>query len=417
MAVCIDRVKETEIVRISPGIAAAIRAWGKPVTNEDLGAQCATDKERKQIADTGFEIRHHPDEPTPFLANRPEIAQKMTQISIETGGAAMRAMGWDDGADLMYMATSGAPDERGEYAKVVAKALNIDQVYLSYLACDGGGAALFDALKRAEVNPVLANNRIMVIATEPLGYFADPKKPTADLPIFGNASVALCFQPRSIATFGGKTVVIHDKEGVIRPPKTYDLPPVEKRVPHPDWYEVKEGGEEVFACSKEGAFLSLPTTGGDFMEMDGEGTARYFKYLVTGVQMEVLREYYKRFDKPEDRIDICVSHQPSGVVNRHTAKELAKLLRNEGLQNIDKETWMPWMMREVGMGNASSATSLAAFSYMAKLGLLLPKKRFVWSSYGAGAAVTVWPGEIIGTEPDKSFYFSWAGENGDPKTA
>lgn len=384
MAVETKLAKET-VVQVAPGISAAYGAWGREVTNKELEAMC-TDKERPLIAATRFTLRHLPFRPTPFLENREEIDRDMSEVGVRLGRQALEANGWDK-AEHLYVATSTAPDEIRKWAEKIAYLLDIEDMRLSCLACNGGGAAIFDSCRE----PELANDRVLILAVEALGYFANPKT-AADLAIFGNGGGAIAYRPRQIHVFNGKTVIVRDEKGVIRPPKTYDLPPAGERIKPPEWYEVRDGGEEVFACSKKGVFMSLPQpeAGNPYMRMDGEETAKFFKYLVLGVQQEVLEEYYGSHTEP---VEICISHQPSGVINRHNARGLWRWLKDEGLPIIDQNTGIPWVMDKVGMGNASSATVLIALATLAPA--LKPQQRFLFTSFGVGASVTAFVGEII----------------------
>lgn len=372
-------------IKVGPGIAVSYGAWGKEVLNKDLQKLCLTNKEWQLIGATRFTARHHPFEPTPFLPNREVIGRTMIEAGVGLAKEALQVNGWER-ADFLYAATSAPPDEDGKWAEKIAEQIGAQGVRINLLACNGGGEAFLNALK----NPQLTDKRVVIVATDPLGYLADPKDP-ALMAIFGTGASVLAFRPNSIRLFSGKTVVEKDQTGVIRSPKTYQLPPAEERIKPPDWYEVKEGAEEVFAYSDRGAYMVLPEAaeGNPFMEMDGEATAFYFRDRVVGVQEQVLTEYYANNKKP---IGAYICHQPSGVLTRHICRQLWKRLKSKNFPLVDRDNGVPWIMDGVGMGNASSATSLIAFAELAS-GLELGQN-FLFASYGAGGSISAWTGQI-----------------------
>lgn len=371
-------LSKKEIVKVGDEFSIAYGAWGNKVTNENLFKRFPDD-DQNLINFTRIVTRHQPEKPSPFLENRGKIGQEMVDAGLKIVRETLATNGWKK-ADHLVLASSTPPDKKGLWGSKIAEEIGAKDVKFSYLACDGAIAGLLDVLKTKS----LADKRVVILAVEALGYLANPEK-IADLTIFGNGGAAMAFRPRSIQLLNGKTVIIPDQKGVIRSPKTYTLPNKEDRIKIPDWYEIRENGEEVFAYSKKGAFLALPEPLGEeqsYMQMNGTDTAIYFKRLVPSIQVEVLKEYYSEFGR-DNLINLSISHQPSGVIKKHTTKRLAALLEQEGLPPIEKS---PWVMDEVGMGNVSSATTLIALAELIKM--ISKDEVFNITSYGIGSAIT-----------------------------
>lgn len=381
----IEKLTKERVIQVASEIVVAYGAWGKEVTNDHLRGLCSG-REWALIEASRFTARHHPFEPTPFLPNRETIGRTMTEVSIRLAKASLAANKWDR-ADYLYVATSAPPDEEGKWAEQIAEQIGARKIRISLLACNGGGEAFLSSLKR----PELVDKKVVVVAVDALGYLANPHNPV-ELAIFGTGASVLAYRPANIKLFTGKTVIEEDTKGVIRSPRTYQLPPTEERIEPPNWYEVREGAEGVFAYTERETVMLLPesTEGNPYMEMDGEATAFYFRDKVTSVQMEILSEYYKKYEEP---ISAYISHQPSGVVSRQICRQLWKYLKKEGLPvYADKDHGISWVMDRVGMGNASSATSLIAFGVLAPD--LEPGQRFLYTSYGGGASISAWTGQI-----------------------
>lgn len=379
----IPLLTQKEIVTVTPQFAIAHGSWGRSVTNQEIKERFA--KEAQAAPDfmdtTGIVLRHHPPQPLPFLENREKIGEEMIVAGIEVIRAAMTAVGWRE-ADCLALASSTPADEKGEWGQEIANASGIPTVRYHFLACDGGIDAWLSVLQRKEI---FRGCRVVIAAIEPLGYLVNPQS-FKDTTIFGNGVSAIAFRPDEVELINGETVITRDTQGVIRSPKTYDLPPPEKRLPIPAWYELGEGAQDVFGVSREGVFLKLPEPEGEedpnYLVMHGGPTARHFAKIVPPTVMEVIREGHRSL-LGQERIDRCVIHQPSRGVLGLVQKRLENGLRTEGFQ---LET--QWVLDQLEMGNCSSATTFAALAQLTRLGKIIPGRPINVTAYGVGSAVT-----------------------------
>lgn len=354
------------------------------MTNQDIKARFA-----QQLQDapgfleaTGIVLRHHPFEPLPFLENRGKIGEEMTRIGIEVTRAAMIKVGWKE-ADYLALASSTPADEEGVWGQEIASATGLPAVGYHFLACDGAIDGFLSLLQRKED---FRGCRVVVAAIESLGYLINPDS-LKDLTIFGNGAFAMAFRPDYVELINGKTRIEEDKLGVIRSPKTYNLPPQDRRLSIPSWYELGEEAESVFAVTSEGVFLKLPEPQAEedpkYLVMHGERTARYFARLAPPTLVEVIKEGYKRL-VGQEQIDLCVIHQPSRGVLGLIQRRIEAELRREGLPPLRSD----WVLDKLGMGNCSSATTPAVLGYLAKMGEIVPGQPFNITAFGVGSAVT-----------------------------
>lgn len=382
-----------EVVELTPDFLIASGSWGKFIYNHDLGAKFLLDKTGKELTDglsflrsTGITGRHHPEKTTPFLENRPQISKEMVRAGTEITKASMRAIGWRQ-ADHIIFSSSTPGDEKGEWGEEIARNCNIGSWGFSLAACDGAIAGCFDVLNR----PELADQRVVITAVEPLGYLVNPTN-FKDATIFGNGTAALSFRPNRVSFYNGKTLILPDKKGVICSPKTYGLPAEGAAETLPDYLQLAAGADQVFFYGNNKTILILPEVkdGSDpnFLTMDGLQTAMLFGREVPKITTEVLSRYYLDhpdfLDNPDSIISLCVSHQPSAGVLDIIARRLNNALGQLGLPTIK----IPWVMRGLGMGNASSAVSLIAMAELAKQGKIEPNKPFNQTAYGIGSALT-----------------------------
>lgn len=255
-----ELLTKKEVVLITSQFAVAYGAWGRLVDNQEIRKTFLDGLAGKElqaggdfIDGTGIIARYHADTPTIFLEHREQVAEEMVRAGTEAVRIAMQVNGWDK-ADHLFLATSTPGDERGLWGQEIARSTGIPKAEYHLLACDGGVNAFLSALKRKED---FRGARVVIAAVEPLAYLLSPDDFKART-IFGNGVAALAFRPDDVELINGKTRIDKDVLGVIRAPKTYDLPPESDRLSIPPWYELGEGAEEVFAVSNNGVFLKLP---------------------------------------------------------------------------------------------------------------------------------------------------------------
>lgn len=377
-------LSKQEVISVTPQFAIAYGTWGKPVTNQEIEDRFAEEVQANPdfLEATGITLRHHPPTPTPFLENRGKIGEEMVRVGIETTRAALRAVDWDR-ADYLVLASSTPADEQGLWGQEIASASGIPTVGYHFLACDGAIDGWLSVLQRKEV---FRGCRVVIAAVEPLGYLVNPQS-FKDTTIFGNGASAIAFRTDDVELINGKTRIEKDTLGVIRSPTTYDLPSPKRRLSMPAWYELGEGAESVFAVSQEGVFLRLPEPQAEedpkYLIMDGGPTARHFAKIVPPTVMEVLREGYRRL-LGQERVDLCVIHQPSRGVLGLNQRRLEAELRKAELPELR----IHWVLDQLEMGNCSSATTFAALAQLARLGEIMPGRLINVTAFGVGSAVT-----------------------------
>lgn len=376
-----------EVVSLTPNFTIAYGTWGRLITNGNLIQRFLAGKDEKETSDglkfiqaTGITGRHHPKKITPFLENREKVADEMVKAGVEITKASMYAQGWDK-ADHIIISSSTPGDPEGFWGEEIARKCRIGSVGFSFLACDGAVAALLDVLNREE----LADQRVVITAVEPLGYFVNPDN-LKDSTIFGNGVSSLCFRPNQITLYNGKTVVIPDEKGVICSPETYDLPSGKPQTQLPNHYELALGAENVFFYGENRVILTLPVIPEEadprFLTMNGVRTAALFGREVPNIAASVLATFYNSY--PGLRIYLCSSHQPSAGVLSLVDRRLNAVLEQSNLPPIE----VPWVMKPVGMGNASSAVSFIAMAELHKLRKIKPNEPFNVTAYGIGTGLT-----------------------------
>ena len=359
---------EREILSL-PEFAMAHGGWGTPVSNEDLIRRFP--ESQKAIEGTGFSTRYHSHESElgSFVDRKEHIREEMINVGASATTDVLRANNWQGAKVDRFIVTASTPPDRDRtWAGEIAKRSGIDpevtQTY--YLACAGWAVALLDVLK----DPNLYGKKVVITSAEALGYLIDPDN-AIDCATFGNGVASIAFRPGlTLEVLSGKTVILPDKKGVIRSPNCYNALDLESGA-LPEYYELHENSESVFVYGKNGVHLNLPVSkSGRHLEMDGVPTALFFKYAVPRVVVDVCSPY-------ADQLSLCISHQPSAPVLRHTAREVKKKLPN---------LEVPWA--KINTGNISSATTPSALGKLIKQGAVPPDKLFNITSYGVGSPIT-----------------------------
>jgi 3-oxoacyl-[acyl-carrier-protein] synthase III len=334
------------------------------------------------IEGTGIIQRHHTLPPVlrqegdPLIP--PEEADRQVGIAASLTRTALQANGWD-GADLLIVTSSIPPSD--DFPAAVAEASGLSQTTPRYylLACNGAVGALQDILRDGN----LRDARVVITAIEGLSLGVDFTDP-APAAIFGNGAASMAFRPRAITFHAGQTTIVPDTLGVIKLPKTYDLPPAGDEQDLLPWYSLEPGSEEIFACTADGVMTTLPISDHPHRaEMKGIPTARFFAKCVPPVVQQVLETCKEEGLAMPDPV-FGIFHQPSagvlGLVNRN----LEKMSASAGLPRLE----IPWVMDKVGMGNVSSATTLIAWAHLEQQGLV-PRGQVVnITGFGVGASVT-----------------------------
>ena len=381
------KLVKNEVIHPTERLAISYIAWGRLVSNGELLDQFAhVPKVEQIIGDTRIVERHHPEMQRFVTEEREALAEETIAVGTRVARQTLKKNRWD-GFDVIIVSSSLPPDSRGAWGEEIARRLGNSgaEVRFAYLACGGAGVAFHDILQEAEEDKELAKARVGIIAVEPLGWMlngADRSLEALTLRgIFGNGAVAMAFSPQDFELYGGKTVIVPDREGVIRVPHTYDL--VGERVTPPEWYEVEGVTEEEFAYTQRGVALKLaePKRYPNFAEMSGAETAILFKQVVPPVVVAVLKTVKEEYGI---EVDLGVFHQPSGVPFRHIDLRALrqKMLPAAGLRQMR----IPWVLDVVGMGNSSSATTLVALAEMFRRGEI-GREAFNVTSFGIGMAI------------------------------
>ncbi|MGQ9584142.1 MAG: 3-oxoacyl-[acyl-carrier-protein] synthase III C-terminal domain-containing protein [Anaerolineae bacterium] len=363
-------------------ISIAYGAWGRPFDNETLITMMGVEGGRSLIEATLITQRHY-IYPFPVRAEGdplfpPEEVERELTIGAALIRLALAANGWQD-ADLL-IATSSLPpcdDFPQRLAERAGLASRPTKRY--YLACNGAVAALLDILQ----DDSLREARVVIASVEGLSVSSDGTD-VAALAIFGNGAAAIAFRPRQITLLAGQTAIVPDTMGVIRVPRTYDLPPPAERRAPPPWYTLAPGAEEMFAFGDDGVVTTLPVSRKVYhSEMEGLTTARFFARVVPPVVQELLESYRRVQAKVPERL-FGLFHQPSGGVLALVNRGLEKISAKLGLPRMD----VPWVMDQVGMGNVSSATTPIALAHLMQAGRLPRGEAFNITGFGVGASIT-----------------------------
>lgn len=378
-----------EVVKIpNKKLAIAWGAWGEALENNELIRRFAAEKDRKMIETTLITWRYHDlphrlrkkGEPLFSL----EEKEKLINIGAQLTRLALWKNGWQD-AELLIVTASIPPCSN--FPEEIAQRANLGKIptRCCYLACNGVPAALLDVLQDKD----LRETRVVITAVEGLSPFIDFKDP-ASVAIFGNLGAAMAFLPYEIELLGGKTVVKPDRYGVIRVPKAYDLPALEERQDKPEWYELEEGANEVFAFTKKGVMMLLPPSTNllNYIEMDGSKTAKLFGRIAAPLVGDVLIKCFPKGISLSGSL-LVISHQPSGVVrivNNRIERERIQLQRELGIEWPRLE--IPWVLDRAGVGNGSSATFPVALAKLAKDNQIPKENPFIFLGFGIGSSAS-----------------------------
>jgi 3-oxoacyl-[acyl-carrier-protein] synthase III len=386
-------------VRRIPGVAVAYGGVGRPVTNPELWGEFEgrfqSDKDRQEarisMDGSGIILRYRPADGK-LYSDAPELLRP------ETIGAAsaltrktLEANGWDK-ADYLIGVTSFPPDAKSQWVGEVAAGFGIREFGEVNATCNGSALAMVEVLK----NPALRGSRVVIAAYEPLGRFTDPNDFMSQV-IFGSGGAAIAFDPGSFKLLGAKTMIQQDTEGVIKVPKSYEVPGLSRQDKLPDWFVVEPGSEGIVSYSDRLVRITLPEPERDKskLEMSGQGTARYFTKLVADALIDNLVRYYgETSDALSNPIGLSVGHQPSkpvfSLVERRLKREIAG---NDQLRGVTPPE-MPWLLEKARMSNISPGTFLVALAE--SLGRIESQdKLFTGLGYGVGSSWSAFTAQYL----------------------
>lgn len=367
-----------ELARLGEKIPVMYAGWGDHFATDEMITRWSMPETPDLLKDTirsygvsgGYFYGNDYDPNTPDAHEQSAI--QMTAMA----EALMRLRGWDH-AELRLATISEHPDIAQEVIRrLEEKELHIDGVKTYGLACDGGGAAMIDAIADLE-----ASGRQMVfISAESLSGKSVPRENLAMSTLFGNGGGGTAFIP------GEELSLVHpelvqayvekDRRGVIEVPRVYEVDLLRRdHTPTqlPSWYKVKEGANFLFS---DNVVANEMTTSGDTGNMKIE-TGPVFRQLVEPLVTELLEKYYALFPDYGDKIRLTLLHQPSKTIIDNIARKLKKRFG-------DRCPEIPWFMQDTGFNNISSGNIFIAMAEAAKQNLLHPGEVFFLGSFGIG---------------------------------
>jgi hypothetical protein len=192
-------------------------------------------------------------------------------------------------------------------------------------------------------------------------------------------------------------MIQQDTEGVIKVPKSYEVPGLSRQDKLPDWFVVEPGSEGIVSYSDRLVRITLPEPERDKskLEMSGQGTARYFTKLVADALIDNLVRYYgETSDALSNPIGLSVGHQPSkpvfSLVERRLKREIAG---NDQLRGVTPPE-MPWLLEKARMSNISPGTFLVALAE--SLGRIESQdKLFTGLGYGVGSSWSAFTAQYL----------------------
>ncbi|MEK7079077.1 MAG: 3-oxoacyl-[acyl-carrier-protein] synthase III C-terminal domain-containing protein [Patescibacteria group bacterium] len=369
---------KTELAFLGERIPVMYAGWGNYLTTEEMISQWSIQETPQILKDA---IRSYGVSGGYFYGNdhdpsTPEAHEQSIIHMTAMAEGLMKLRGWVH-ADLRLATISEHPDIAQEVVKRLEdKGLHIDGVKTYGLACDGGGAAMIDAIADPE-----ANGRQMVfVAAENLSGKSVPRENLAMSTLFGNGGGGTAFIP------GEELSLVHqdlvqayvekDVRGVIEVPRVYQVDMLRQDhtpIQLPYWYEVKEGANFLFS---DDVIANEMTTSGNTGNMKIE-TGPVFTQLVEPRVRKLLDKYYDLFHEEENIIRLAILHQPSKIIIEHIARKLKKHF-GERCPEI------PWFMQDTGFNNISSGNIFIAMTEAAKRNLLHPGEVFFFGSFGIG---------------------------------
>lgn len=386
-------------VRKIPGIAVVYGGVGRPVTNPELWGEFEgrwqSEKEmqgaRLSMDGSGIILRYRPIDGK-LYADDPKLLRPETIGAVSAlTRKGLDANGWDK-ADYLIGVTSFPPDAKSEWVEEVALRFGIPEFGEVNATCNGSALAMVEVLK----NPALKGSRVVIVAYEPLGRFIDPEDFMSQV-IFGSGGAAVAFNPGIFKLLGAKTMVQRDTEGVIKVPKSYEVPGLDMSAKLPNWFVVEPGSEGIVTYSDRLVRIALPEPEKDKskLEMNGQGTARYFTKLVTDALIDNLVRYYSETpDALNNPIGLSVGHQPSkpvfSLVERRLKREIAT---NDQLRGVTAPE-MPWLLDRARMSNISPGTFLIALAESLER-IEIQNKIYTGLGYGVGSSWSAFTAQYL----------------------
>ena len=402
------------LARLGP-IAVFRGSWGVPLDSERIIAHYVAQgwdvaEVTEMVSRTGFPTGYYFPQSNDLCS--PDTQEWQAHYAAALAENVMNARDWD-AIDVMIVASSSLNNDIPGRARdiLVGRGYQVGQTKMYGQACNGALAGIND-LCRDEASHGI---RAVVIGMETLtGGRANPEDPIT-VRTFGNGGGSIAFIPgHEIQHITGRTVVEWDREGVIRGPVTYTLPPVEDHITPLPWYEfVGDQTRDYFAATDHGMYMQMPQSDDGLLMMQGKSTLMYFARRVPPLAIDVAMTYYQDYADHYGPLAIPLSHQPSLPVLTFVNQELIRLsLEAAGLErrearkltkratpaeraayvrdnNIEGyvEVQIPWLMDRTGFNNISAGTSMAALVQMIYDDMVRPHTPVPVYGFGIGSVI------------------------------
>ena len=383
----IEQVSNKEL-----GIAGAYGAWGKSYNNAHLPEFVETrmghslgDNEQLELADLGFESRHH----VPILTQA-----ENHQLEVEVGARmiqeAAQSNGWQTSeVEGLLVGTSGPISN--DYLSEIAQRAGVPNEALKvsvHKACDGSVGALNLALNpelaetgQFNIAEELRGKKVLVGGIEGLSRFIGFSQDKNALQLFGNGFGMIGLIPgKTIKFLVGKSMDVFDSEGLLKVRMLYPhegLKAIGKLV---------EVVQEKASTIRVAGLMHEPEDGSNISMAGLMGMVKLF--VRTGVQAvtDVFGSYQKLMEKlgtPDKKLAVAIVHHANYKINKLKEKHLLK----EGISFP-----MPWLLKD--FGNVSAASNMIAF--LRQLPQIKPGDHVLFDGFGAGTYYDVVAVELGG---------------------
>ncbi|MFM8321321.1 MAG: 3-oxoacyl-[acyl-carrier-protein] synthase III C-terminal domain-containing protein [Chloroflexota bacterium] len=337
------------------GIGGAYGSWGQVYDNAALPAFVEhrtglplVDSERMNLAELGFNYRHH----LPDLADADHLELELT-VGARLLTAALQANGWQpqevDGL-LIGMSGPASTDYLPRLAERAGLRRDVLKVSL-HKACDGSMGALHLALNprlsapgAANVAEQLRGKKVLVGGIEGLSRFTSRARDKNALQLFGNGMGAIGVIPGETMQFlAGRSFENFDEEGLLQ---------VRMYYPH-SRQALLETTQESHDHLRVAGLMHEPADGTPVVMAGLMGMVKLFVRSGVQVVVEVMKDYTAYLEKTGQAgraIKVGIVHHANYKINQLKAKQLQK----EGVSFP-----MPWLLSE--FGNVSAASNMIAF--------------------------------------------------------
>jgi 3-oxoacyl-[acyl-carrier-protein] synthase III len=364
------------------GIGGAYGTWGYHYDNQRLPellesrlGEPLAEAERMNLAELGFEARHHlPDlSPAEHLELELEVGARFLQ-------AAAQACGWQpEEVEGVLVGLSGPAAD--DYTEQIARRAGIPDEALKvsiHKACDGSVAGLHLALNPhlpkvplgTSIAEALLGKKVLVGGIEGLSRFIRSARDKNALQLFGNGAGVIGIVPGEALKFlVGRTFEAFDEEGVLAVRMYY--PYHKERSADGSLVEISQPGAHHIRVA---GLMHEPEGEAPVVMAGPMGMVKLF--VRSGVQ--VVKEVYQNYRNLMDRLGD--SEKSIAVAIVHHANYKINKLKEKHLQKEGIELPMPWLLSE--FGNVSAASNMIAF--LRKLTSLRSGDHVLFDGFGAG---------------------------------